>query len=170
MNIVEPLSSISEFSIGLAGFAGIVAMVANSKKEISAALRFRFLNLLYMSFFPGFISLFVIGLSYLSLAEESAVRIGSGMLALALIALTVNAFRIRINMSPSEFMQLNHYVWYFSVSCSILNSAFQIYSVTFFGSVGAGILVLGLVTSLLLAALVFAMIILQVLNESASVT
>ena len=39
-SIVDALSIVAEFSIGLAGFSGIVAVFANSRDRVSATLRF----------------------------------------------------------------------------------------------------------------------------------
>lgn len=48
---------IIEFSIGLAGFSGIVAALLQTKSGLRGADRFRTINLLILALSPGFVSL-----------------------------------------------------------------------------------------------------------------
>jgi len=73
-------------------------------------------------------------------------------------------------MTSDEVRKLNRLVWSVAISSSALNMSFQIYGIIFSGVVGAGILILGLAMSLVLAAISFSMIIIGIFDESANVT
>ena len=60
---VENLSVISEFSIGMAGFAGIVAVFVGTNRGWNRLSKFRAGNLIILSFFAGFSALISLGLS-----------------------------------------------------------------------------------------------------------
>jgi len=63
MNGIEHLDVISEFSIGMAGFAGIVAVFVGTNRGWTSVLKYRAGNLIVLSLCPGFASLISLGLS-----------------------------------------------------------------------------------------------------------
>ena len=87
--VIEPLSIIAEFSIGLAGFAGIIAAV---RRDSDPVLQFRFAILLVTAFTPGFFSLLTISLDYLAVAQSTNVRISSGLLFIYLGLFILSAY------------------------------------------------------------------------------
>ena len=59
---IDLLSTIVEFSIGLAGFSGVVGIFLRRSGDWAYVDRFRLTNLLIMSLMPGFLAFFALGL------------------------------------------------------------------------------------------------------------
>lgn len=68
-NAIENLSAISEFSIGMAGFAGIVAVVVGSNRGWESVSKFRAGNLIVLSIIAGFSALISLGLAQYIVGE-----------------------------------------------------------------------------------------------------
>ncbi|MDH5738009.1 MAG: hypothetical protein OEZ23_06840 [Gammaproteobacteria bacterium] len=84
--LLDPLSIIAEFSIGLAGFAGIVAALSHFKEEMRELVEFRFANLLITAFAPGFFALMTISLSIIGVDALLNLQISKGLLLLYLLS------------------------------------------------------------------------------------
>lgn len=168
MDIVDALSTLAEFSIGLAGFTGIIAIFANSRDRIGGALRFRIINLLALSFIPGFISLTAIGLLLLLDSSELVIRISSFLIVLLVIILLHIVYRARGRIPETERQILNPAAWVFNITISTLNLGAQTFNVFFVSSYSDGILIIGLVSTLLIAAITFCMIIFQIMNAQST--
>ena len=95
IQVIEPLGIVTEFSIGLAGFTGIIAIFANTQQGINSAIQFRITNLLVSAFAPGFCALAVISLIHLGLSDAMSVRLGSAILAVCITVWLIAALRAR---------------------------------------------------------------------------
>ncbi|MCR9055125.1 MAG: hypothetical protein NXI26_24980 [bacterium] len=82
----DHLGVLAEFSIGLAGFTGIIAALTKNADEI---IQFRFQNLLASSFAPGFFALIVIGGNYLNVSQSLVLVFSSALLAVYIVAFAV---------------------------------------------------------------------------------
>jgi hypothetical protein len=78
------LLGITEFSIGLAGFSGIVAALAHRTGSWVQVDRYRIGNLLYSGLTPGFLAFFALGLLANIEHQATVWKISSGVLALVL--------------------------------------------------------------------------------------
>jgi hypothetical protein len=168
VDIVDALSTLAEFSIGLAGFTGIIAIFANSRDSIGGALRFRITNLLALSFIPGFVSLTAIGLLALFDSTELVIRISSFLIVLFVLILLITVYRARGRIPEHERQILNPLAWDFNITISTLNLCAQLYNVLFVRPYSDGILIIGLVSTLLIAAITFCMIIFQIMNAQST--
>jgi hypothetical protein len=74
----ESLTSIVEFAITLAGFAGIVVALGKRPGQWAPADRYRLLNILMLSFGAGFMAYLPIGLAHAGLSGSSLWRVSSG--------------------------------------------------------------------------------------------
>ena len=91
----DALGSVIEFSIGLAGFSGIVAVFAHRNSGLDHADRLRLGVLLTNSLIPGFMAFFSLG-ALQHASPELAWRISSGLFAAASTAgLAVSLRRLR---------------------------------------------------------------------------
>ena len=152
---VDLLAIISGFSIGLAGFAGIVTAVRGTQSEWNEAERFFAGNLITTSFFSGFVALFtlcVIG----SLSEEWIWRTASAIQATAAILLLADA-AYRSNKTPSTEMHLKEKVINSSIFTALgINLLAQIaVFFNYFIEAAFPIFYAGLVLHLLIAAINF---------------
>ena len=78
------LSTIVEFSIGLAGFSGIVGIFINRSGQWIYVDRFRVTNLLLMSLTPGFLSFISLGLLPI---VDGAIEISAAIFATTIVLL-----------------------------------------------------------------------------------
>ena len=157
-DITDPLSTVAEFSIGLAGFTGIIAAVSRGADADVALQRFRFMNLLITAFAPGFFAMFTICLIYLGVSEGLTLRISAVLLALYLCCWA--AFVARNVPSRGVNPLLSGFLWVSSLS----NIALQLAAAIFVFSKASGLYMLGLVVLLLQAAVIFAMLALATLR------
>lgn len=147
--VVEPLTVIVEFSIGLAGFAGIIAAFDRQRIRMDPVLRFRFIILIITAFSPGFLALTGICALYFDLPVDDALRAASGLALLVLVAmLGYGAF----GKPPGLPMLM--LVFMFIVSA--LNICLHGYNVLVVPEHITGVFLLALVLMLLQAAVVFA--------------
>jgi len=166
MSPVEALTAIAEFSIGLAGFTGIVAVFADKKESVRASIEFRVRNLLLISFTPGFISLFVLALLYSGMSDQAAIRVGSGALGLFIAGLITTAVLVYIKMPRAERHQLSRFLWWFTMVAGGINLLAQLVNLVTGPYFQAGILLIGLVATLLISAMTFFVLITQLLRGS----
>jgi len=85
LDLFDSLSTLAENLIGLAGFTGIIAAIANFGEEQVELEQFRLTNLLFTALAPGFFSLITICLLYFEYSDELAIRISSEMRIIYLI-------------------------------------------------------------------------------------
>jgi len=152
---VESLSTISEFSIGMAGFSGIVAVVVGTSRGWNDVSKFRAGNLIILSIIPGFSALTSLGLAqYIS--GDLLWQVSCGVQSLAAITyIAFNAKKSRGAFNHSIFSirhPLNATLWI----VYMVNSGLQLTGM--FGALGRfGFAVFfgGLVLHLAIAALNF---------------
>ena len=98
----ELLSTIVEFSIGLAGFSGVVGAFIHRSGDWLFVDRFRLTNLLLMSLTPGFLSFFSLGLLNYS---SQAIQISA-----AVFGLTLASFLFFIPRARSKVPKEHQYL------------------------------------------------------------
>ena len=157
----DDLGTIVEFSIGLAGFAGIVAALMRNSTEI---IRFRFLNLLTASFVPGFIALIVIGSSYTAIPTHRAALIGSCVLILFIVSFATYALT-KLRTLPFGDDGLSKGVLYSFLLLAVSTIILQICGIIFFRDYIEAVLYFGLVMVLVMGAVSFVALALGVLDE-----
>ena len=170
MNIADSLSTIAEFSIGLAGFTAIVAIFANSREKVGATMLLRTMNLLVISFVPGFIALLLLVLLSLPVDSNPIIRITSSTFVLYLLTITFYQYRSRRNMTEVERQKLNPIIWLVCLCITLTTIGLQIVGLSSTIAIGTGMLLLGMVMHLILGALIFSIIIISILRGSAGVT
>jgi hypothetical protein len=167
--MTEALGIICEFSIGLAGFTGIVAIFANSQRQVGAAVRFRITNLLVSAFTPGFFALLVISLLQLGVVQETAVRSGSALFAASILAWALLSTRTRSRLPATDRRQLSNFIYWFTAAVALTNATTQLLAAVAILGHRPGVLVAGLSAMLLLGAITFAALVMQVLSGSRTV-
>ena len=100
------LGHIVEFSIGLAGFSGVVAVFSTYRSEWVELHRWRIRNLLLFSIGPGFLALIALGLLKI-LDETVAWRIATFTSAIYALIVFFFAFRSRAALSENERAQIS---------------------------------------------------------------
>ena len=153
---------IAEFSIGLAGFSGIVALIGNAPAKIH---RFRVSSLLKTAFIPGFCALLGLLLLTSGLQVEDVIRSTSAVLGLVVLWHLVTALRSIRHFDEPARLLLNKRIYWFEVvtqSSNILVQFFNVLVVTDYAEV---ILLGGLVHQLLSSAITFSSIVGVLLNE-----
>jgi hypothetical protein len=98
----EYLSIIIEFSIGLAGFSAIVSVFLHGSNELPKIDKHRVTSLLSFALIPGFTALSCIGLELTLQDIDSATRISSGLLSIALTALIAFSIIDRRSMARDQ--------------------------------------------------------------------
>ena len=83
-NAVDNLNVIAEFSVGMAGFAGIVAVVVGSNRGWNSVSKFRAGNLIVLSIMAGFSALISLGLAQY-IAGETLWQTSCGVQACACV-------------------------------------------------------------------------------------
>ena len=102
----ELLGYVVEFSIGLAGFSGVVAVFSTYRSDWVELHRWRIRNLLLFSIGPGFLALIALGL--LKILDESvAWRMVCFASALYTVLVFLLAFRSRAALSRDERDQIS---------------------------------------------------------------
>jgi len=166
-NIIEPLGIICEFSIGLAGFTGVMAIFANSREPLSGSFRFRIASLMFMAFTPGFLSLLVISLLHFDYGEMPSIRIGSIVFVVAILGLTIFTFRARRQILSGPGQQLGELVFWFTMVMVWIIMLFEAVNALMSLEYSSGLFMAGLVGMLSLGALIFFRIVTQIMSGNA---
>ena len=95
----ELLSTVVEFSIGLAGFSGVVGIFIHRSGQWIYVDRFRVTNLLLMSLTPGFLSFITLGLLPI---RENAIQISAALFAATIVLLLTFIPRARARVPASD--------------------------------------------------------------------
>ena len=95
----ELLSTIVEFSIGLAGFSGVVGIFIHRSGQWIYVDRFRITNLLLMSLTPGFLSFISLGL--LPIVDD-AIEISAAIFAVTIVLLLTFIPRARSKVPEDD--------------------------------------------------------------------
>ncbi|HEX7035235.1 MAG TPA: hypothetical protein VF210_05645 [Pseudomonadales bacterium] len=159
-DVVDFLGTIAEFSIGLAGFAGIVAALAKYRQPELALVRFRLANLLVSSFAPGFFALLTFGLVASAMEVGTALRVSSSALAAGLFLWAVLVHTRR----PAE---LSRTLLFAMSVVTTVNLVIQLASATGLTGVPAASYLVGLMLLLLQGAVVFVVLVMDALQLQA---
>jgi|GEM_PF-2031908 len=105
----ELLSTIVEFSIGLAGFSGVVGIFIHRSGTWIYVDRFRILNLLLMSLTPGFLSFISLGLVQIT---SKAIEVSAAISAatLAILVFFISRARSKVPAVDKHLVGLHIYV------------------------------------------------------------
>ncbi|MBT5030828.1 MAG: hypothetical protein HOM55_00875 [Proteobacteria bacterium] len=107
---ITALSIIIEFSVGLAGFSGIVIIFASSPAGWNAADKYRISNLLCCSFSAGLVAFVPIGLLHSNLDPQQVWRVSSAVLGCASTLTLVIILGRKRHLSAEEASVLNPYL------------------------------------------------------------
>jgi hypothetical protein len=157
VNALDFLATIAEFSIGLAGFAGIVAALARYHHSELALVRFRLANLLVSSFAPGFFALLTFGLVSGGMEIGTALRASSSGLAVGLLLWAVLVH----TRKPA---QLSRPLLVAMSAVTTVNLLVQLASVAGLTGMPAASYLIGLMLLLLQGAAVFVVLVMDVLQ------
>ena len=160
-NDLELLSNIVEFSIGLGGFSGIVAVFVQRTGDWTAVDRWRVMNLLMVTLAPAFAAFFAMGITRIVVSEEIAWRSASVFLALMLCMFMYIAPAGRRKLPSDQRDIVGPRIFVFMFGSTLIVLAFQ--GAAAFGAFGSHVFVVffyGLVTMLLLGVVQFVRIIL----------
>lgn len=158
----DSLTLIAEFSIGLAGFSGVVALIGSTSDRVH---RIRVAILLRTSFTPGFCALFGICLLHLGLDSDSTVRWTSAIFG------AVIAFHYALGMQSiwrtdsSLRKQMYRPIFWFHLAAYPVNFLLQFYNGFVPNNYAEAILIGGLVHILFVGATSFTKIVTQLLRH-----
>lgn len=154
--MIDTFTIIAEFSIGLAGFSGVVALVGNVPLDF---LHFRIRNLLFAAFTPGFVALSGILLLHLDIEIALVVRLTSALLAIVMTIGMISGIRLMRKLGQDARGLLNRGLFLFNMTFGPLVILLQILSAAIHTRYAQAILVAGLILVLLSAAITFSYII-----------
>jgi len=157
----ESFGIIAEFSIGLAGFSGVVALIGDAPAKIH---RFRVSNIIRTAFTPGFCALFGIFLLHLGLQDQDVIRLTSAVLGLVAFTHWFVSVRVYLNFEAS-IRSSTAGVASLQISMAALNILAQVFNSFVVTDYAAAILIGGLIQQLLAAAFTFSNIVSSLLNE-----
>ena len=100
-DITDLLSTITEFSIGLAGFSGVIGVFIHGSGGWLEVDRFRITNLLVMSLTPGFLAFLTLGLIQV-MDQDSAIRVSAAVFALTIVVLLIVLPRARTKVPEQD--------------------------------------------------------------------
>lgn len=151
------LLGITEFSIGLAGFSGIVAALAHRSGKWAQVDRYRIGNLLYSGLSPGFLAFFALGIGSHQLATW---QLSSGALALVLsYGMYVTIYGRKI-LPATERVLISIPIFYAQRFISLVALVCQLLAVFgYFGGSVFTVFYFGLIAQLFVATIQFARII-----------
>lgn len=151
--MIDTFMILAEFSIGLAGFSGVVALIGNVPLDF---LQFRVRNLLYAAFTPGFVALCGILFLHLDLQTESVVRLTSAVFAGVMIFGLITGLRRLRRLDKEAWSLLSRGLFWFNMTVGPANILAQCFSAAFHTPYAEAILVGGLILALLSGAITFA--------------
>jgi len=158
----DSLTLIAEFSIGLAGFSGVVALIGSTADRIH---KIRVTILLRTSFTPGFCALFGIFLLHLGLDSDSAARWASAIFGATIALQYVVGLRSIWQTESALRRQMYRPIFWMHLVAYPVNFILQFYSAFVPNDYAEGILIGGLVHILLIGATSFTKIVLQILKN-----
>jgi hypothetical protein len=157
-DFLDFLGTITEFSIGLAGFAGIVAALGTYNRSELAVVRFRLSNLLVSSFAPGFFSMLTFVLIYGAMEVDTAIRVSSGALAVYLCGWAVFAY-------SSKPGRLSRVILVTMSAATVINVAVQLAAAAGLSPLPVVSYLSGLILLLLQGAAVFVVLVMDALKS-----
>ena len=156
-NVFDSLGTIVEFSIGLAGFTGIVAVVRRFRGIDSNLARFRFRNLLITAFLPGFFALLAITLASFNVDDNLSLRYASAAFAI----LMVPYFGLVLHTAPeTKSNKLTFTMWTLGLTTLVFQLVFL------FVLNSPGFFIAGLNIMLLQGAVFFSVLVLAAFEQT----
>ena len=164
----EMLSTVTEFSIGLAGFSGVAAALMQRRGSVSDFNRFRITANIGISLLPGFVAFLAISLIGAGLEPTEIVWIGSGFLVLFECSKLIQMLFLRNRFGGSDrFTPVSLAIM---VIATVINLPLQLYNMIALPSAAFGVFVAGLALVLLTGAANFAGLVWQMLGYETSPT
>ena len=158
----EALTLIAEFSIGLAGFSGIVALIGNTSHPVH---RFRVNVLLRASFTPGFCALLALLLQHAGLTLESTIRLTSAVFGLVTLTSFASGLQTMSKFVGSSRQAFFKPITLIHIAGYVINIALQTLNALMVTQYAEAILIGGLVHVLLVGATSFIRIVRSVLKK-----
>ena len=162
----ETLALIAEFSIGLAGFSGIVALIGNTNHPIH---RFRVMVLLRASFTPGFCALLALLLQHAGLTLENTIRLTSAIFGLVTLTSFARGLQTMTKFDGSSRKTFFRPMTLIHLAGYVINIMLQTLNAFMVTQYAEGILIGGLVHVLLVGATSFIRIVRSVLKNRSEI-
>jgi hypothetical protein len=154
---LEALSLVAEIAVGLAGFSGVAVVLGRGPGRWNAGDAARIRLLLGSAFAALFASLVPIGLVWTGMSEPLGVRIGAGVLLIALVLWSIGASRSVSRLSSEERAVFDPRVARFIQAVSFATmGAMVVVGAGLAGRAAAALFFLGLLLTLGYAAFGFA--------------
>jgi hypothetical protein len=163
--LVETLSTITEFSIGLAGFSGVAAALMQRSGSISELDRMRITVNVCLSLIPGFVAFLTLALINAGLDLPTVVRFASG--AIVVVYLATFPLPPIIRKKAGGFQRFNPFALGIMFLSTLINLPLQSYNWIAMPESASGILIAGLSMFLLAGAANFAGLLWQMLGYDA---
>ena len=160
--LLETLSTITEFSIGLAGFSGVAAAIMQRSGTTTELDRFRITFNICVSLVPGFVAFLALSLINSGTENSLVVASASGAIAVAYIAMLPVLPVLR--RKAGGFKRYNPIALGIFVLTTWINLPLQLYNAVASPESASGILVAGLTMLLLAGAANFAGLLWQMLG------
>jgi hypothetical protein len=160
--LVETLSTITELSIGLAGFSGVAAAFMQRSSAVSELDRMRITFNICISLIPGFAAFLTLSLINAGLDQITVIRWGSSTIVAVL--LTILALSPVIKSRAGNLQRFNPVALSIFVLAIVVNLPLQLYNSIVMPVSAAGIFVGGLSMILLVGAANFAGLLWQMLG------
>lgn len=160
--LVETLSTISEFSVGLAGFSGVAAAVMQRSGSVSELDQIRITFNICMSLIPGFVAFTMLSLINSGTHDPTAIRFASG--AMVVIIISTLPIMPLIRKKAGGFQRFNPVALGIFILVTYINLPLQLYNCIAMPETATGILIAGLSMALLLGAASFAGLLWQMLG------
>ena len=152
MNVTS-FEFLTEFGAALAGFSGVALAISHRGGELNGPQRFRTACLIAWALAPTFGATFPAVLEGIGLSGEQVWRASSAMFAFVASLVVIVPFRLRRGLNAAERSQLSPVIWFVSVGGNLAIVALLAFNVV--GPALPGILAIGLLWHLALAALLF---------------
>jgi len=163
--LVEILSTISEFSIGLAGFSGVAAAVMQRSGSVSELDRMRITFNVCMALIPGFVAFLTLTLINSGTGDATVIRSASG--AMVVIIISTLPVVLLIRKKAGGFQRFNPIALGISILLIWINLPLQLYNCVVVPESAVGILIAGLSMALVMGAANFAGLLWQMLGYEA---
>jgi hypothetical protein len=164
--MIDALGSVSEFSIGLAGFSGVAAALLQRNRSLQEIDRLRVTINVVVSLTPGIWALVLIALLEMGVPVERAVRWASvGFLTTHLGWIAMTQW-MRSKLPDEQKAQFNPVVMRVAQLLTMVSVPLNVYNIVIFPEAASGILVLVLVLGLVQGGSMFAGMLWQLMGSS----
>lgn len=164
--LVETLSAVTEFSIGLAGFSGVAAALMQRSNAVSEFDRMRITVNICLSLIPGFVAFLMLSLINSGSDELTVIRFASG--AIVVVYLAILPLIVIIRKRAGGFQRFNPFALGILILTTLINLPLQSYNWIAMPESAFGILIAGLSMFLLAGAANFAGLLWQMLGYDAA--